>query len=1795
MRIRSALLAPILALAIGCETRPDLDLSTTSLNYGVDENSLEIRIKNTGKQELHWSAVSETEWIASIEPSLGTLDEDSEETIVVAIDRSILPIGEHVGSLRIIANGEHPEETIEVRCRIETLDESVSTPNVPSGPSSLCTGESGNYTASGSASNWGHDLEYQFDWGDGVLSAWGSAIGARSLSEGSYCVKARARCATDTGIVSEWSDCLQVEVADESVFAPDIPTGPTSGGTHQVLAYATSGASSSCGHNVQIQFDWGDGVQSAWGSGNDAHSWDKGMYCIKTRARCEIHPEIESEWTECLNVSIATGETVSAPVAPVGPAELCIGVAGDYATGGAASNLDHPVEYQFDWGGSLSTWGSSTLAHSFAEGTYCLRARARCIAHPAVMSAWSVCSEIDVAAEAIVAPATPSGPAAGSSGELLSYTSSGALSTCGHPVQYQYDWGDDNMSLWGSETRSHSWTTGSYCVQARARCATHTNIVSDWSPCFAVTIGTAETVSTPSEPVGPSTLCIGVAGNFTTGDANSNLSHPVEYQFDWGDGTQSGWGVAAGSHDWAAGSYCVKSRARCATHTAIVSNWAVCHTVMVAGETIATPSIPIGPTNGSSDDTLSYTTTGGSSSCGHAIEYQFDWGDGSSSPWGSGTRTHNWVTGEYCVLARARCVTHPTIVSDWTECLNVVIGSGETISAPATPLGPSALCISVNGNYSTSGSTSSMGHAVEYQFDWGDGTQSGWGTSTRSHSWNEGSYCVKTRARCVTHTNIISAWSLCNNVVVGAETISTTSIPTGPTTGTADDTLTYTAGGSSSSCGHSLQYQFDWGDGEQSSWGSTTRSHNWDSGSYCVMARARCATHTSITSAWSQCLNVTISAGETVSAPSQPSGPSSLCVNVNGNYSTGGAISSLGHTVEYQFDWGDGTQSTWGASFDSHSWTSGTRCVKARARCITHNSIVSPWSVCRNVTISSETVDVPNTPNGPTSGNPGDLLSYSTGGASSSCGHPIEYQFDWGDGNLSGWGNASGQHTWSAGSFCVRSRARCLVDTQILSGWSTCLTVNIASPETVSAPNVPSGPSSLCVGVAGDYTTGGGSSSLGHTLEYQFEWDDGTLSAWGSTTTRSHSWNAGAYCVRARARCATHTTVESAWSACRTVNVDAETVDAPNTPSGSTSGDPGEILSYTVSGASSSCGHPLEYQFDWGDGNQTGWGGPGGQHSFGAGSYCVRARARCASHTSVVSTWSPCLTVSIAAPETVSTPSVPAGPSALCIAVSGDFLTGNSTSSLGHTVEYQFEWDDGTLSQWGTATTRSHSWNEGAYCVRARARCATHTTIESPWSNCHTVNVEAETVSAPSVPTGPAQGEPGIDLSYTAGGATSTCGHAVQIQFDWGDGAQSSWGSGTQSHSFAEGSYCVKARARCATHTSIESPWSDCFDVTIAIQEAVSPPDAPSGSLILCAGASDDYSTSGAASNLGHTLEYQFDWDDGSFSAWGASFESHAWNEGSYCVRARARCATHTQVESSWSACSTVLVGPHTVTAPVVIGPTVGLVDSTYCYEATGSLCSCGHPIDHYEFDFGASVNPAPCTSWDVAGTYCVRARAVCSANQPSNWSECLNVEIQRSVFLELNCAPGCSDLLFVSNFYESVSMVTSCPGTGCNSPNWDDCSGCGIRIHGRELVDCDFYPSTSGTDGLTISPDATEIDLAYRAVAEDDHLAETDEVQMQICLDGNCYSQPITTSCRTYEPSFVLTQALPPRKIRVGIHGSNNRLSLLVGESTTGSVIRYDFPGWLVADEGSFAGTVSMLPAAAAGVLPASAASTSF
>ena len=70
----------------------------------------------------------------------------------------------------------------------------------------------------------------------------------------------------------------------------------------------------------------------------------------------------------------------------------------------------------------------------------------------------------------------------------------------------------------------------------------------------------------------------------------------------------------------------------------------------------------------------------------------------------------------------------------------------------------------------------------------------------------------------------------------------------------------------------------------------------------------------------------------------------------------------------------------------------------------------------------------------------------------------------------------------------------------ITEGQSTELNAELQASETVSTPNAPSGPISGTAGINYTYSTGGSTSSYGHSVEYQFDWkgDGSDLSSWGS-------------------------------------------------------------------------------------------------------------------------------------------------------------------------------------------------------------------------------------------------------------------------------------------------------------------------------------------------------------------------------------------------------------------------------------------------------------------------------------------------------------------------------------------------------------------------------------------------------------------------------------------------------------------------------------------------------------------------
>jgi len=99
--------------------------------------------------------------------------------------------------------------------------------------------------------------------------------------------------------------------------------------------------------------------------------------------------------------------------------------------------------------------------------------------------------------------------------------------------------------------------------------------------------------------------------------------------------------------------------------------------------------------------------------------------------------------------------------------------------------------------------------------------------------------------------------------------VSAPTTPSGPSINYMNTSCAFTTGGSTCNLGHAVQYRFDWGDGQYSTYGSSSASHSWSSyGTYSIRAQARCATANNVVSSWSSIQTLTIFGGEFINSGS---------------------------------------------------------------------------------------------------------------------------------------------------------------------------------------------------------------------------------------------------------------------------------------------------------------------------------------------------------------------------------------------------------------------------------------------------------------------------------------------------------------------------------------------------------------------------------------------------------------------------------------------------------------------------------------------------------------------------------------------------------------------------------------------------------------------------------------------------------------------------------------------------------------------------------------------------------------
>jgi hypothetical protein len=156
----------------------------------------------------------------------------------------------------------------------------------------------------------------------------------------------------------------------------------------------------------------------------------------------------------------------------------------------------------------------------------------------------------------------------------------------------------------------------------------------------------------------------------------------------------------------------------------------------------------------------------------------------------------------------------------------------------------------------------------------------------------------------------------------------------------------------------------------------------------------------------------------------------------------------------------------------------------------------------------------------------------------------------------------------------------------------------------------------------------------------------------------------------------------------------------------------------------------------------------------------------------------------------------------------------------------------------------------------------------------------------------------------------------------------------------------------------------------IITPDTISIPNRPIGDSSLIIGQSGNFTANGATSNLGSSIEYQFDWGDGQLSYWGGQNQSYLWNiEGTYYVKARARSLTNTSRISGWSGGLEIIVGPVPVNPPAAFNKS-SPSDNATSQSVTPTLSwGSTSPLTRYEYCYDSTINDTCNGTWTSTGT----------------------------------------------------------------------------------------------------------------------------------------------------------------------------------------------------------------------------------
>lgn len=605
-----------------------------------------------------------------------------------------------------------------------------------------------------------------------------------------------------------------------------------------------------------------------------------------------------------------------------------------------------------------------------------------------------------------------------------------------------------------------------------------------------------------------------------------------------------------------------------------------------------------------------------------------------------------WMTGAMDLGGGARIADTTVDMGAWELQSTGVV---DTTSAPFTPAGPASGLAGETLSYDTGGSTSTISGDIEYRLDFGDGTVSPWSTSTTvSHAWSTaGSFSVAAQARSAVSTSVASAWS------AGLAVTITNPPPT------IDDHYVSHSGANQypytnwAMAAHSIQDAIGAAVHGDTVWvtnGSYTGSVTFSgknirvTSMFLVTSNQADIDSTLIVGTGSGRV-VRIANGETTNAAligftitnGWANGPAA------GEFKRGGGVyvSYASPRLEHLRLRGNRADEVGGGLYLTFS--------QSRVRDIVSENNVADGGggvACYYGLPSLERLTVRN--NVATNADAGGLIFYH-------CNATLR--------NALVAGNTT---TKKGGGFHFDDSDVVMENVTVAdnsAGAGGGLNVSYSSaPRFVNSIAWGNSPQQIAydtqwfgMSLTVEYSdVQGGSAGVATYGKGPLNWLSGNLNANPVFTGGgAYTLDSSSPCINAGDNRSWMTNAKDLAGAARIINgvvdmgayesssAEGTTITTPDTPAGSTTGLAGEVLAYTSGG--SSCSVPgageyiLEYRFDWGDGTFSGWSAvAGASHSWGtAGSYVVRAQARCGDGQLVNSPWSTGLVVVITTPPPV--------------------------------------------------------------------------------------------------------------------------------------------------------------------------------------------------------------------------------------------------------------------------------------------------------------------------------------------------------------------------------------------------------------------------------------------------------------------------------------------------------------------------------------------------------------------------------